>query len=51
MQGKVFVDGKLVAEAIISCAVVDRPSQPATPPANTGAAGARDNPKSGDSPK
>jgi 3-hydroxyacyl-[acyl-carrier-protein] dehydratase len=26
MQGKVFVDGKLVAEAIISCAVVDRPS-------------------------
>jgi len=26
MQGKVFVEGKLVAEAIISCAVVDRPS-------------------------
>lgn len=25
MDGKVFVDGKLVAEAIISCAVVDRP--------------------------
>jgi 3-hydroxyacyl-[acyl-carrier-protein] dehydratase len=24
MSGKVFVDGKLVAEAIISCAVVDR---------------------------
>jgi 3-hydroxyacyl-[acyl-carrier-protein] dehydratase len=24
MDGKVFVDGKLVAEAIISCAVVDR---------------------------
>ncbi|HEY6252400.1 MAG TPA: 3-hydroxyacyl-ACP dehydratase FabZ [Candidatus Angelobacter sp.] len=24
MQGKVFVDGKLVAEAIISCALVDR---------------------------
>ncbi len=27
MDGKVFVDGKLVAEAMISCAVVDRPGQ------------------------
>jgi 3-hydroxyacyl-[acyl-carrier-protein] dehydratase len=27
MRGKVFVDGKLAAEAIISCGVVDRPSQ------------------------
>jgi len=25
MGGKVFVDGKLVAEATISCAIVDRP--------------------------
>lgn len=25
MQGNVFVDGKLVAEAVISCALVDRP--------------------------
>lgn len=31
MAGKVFVDGKLVAEATISCAVVDRPSQPDAP--------------------
>ena len=27
MDGKVFVDGKLAAEAMISCAVVDRPSK------------------------
>ena len=27
MDGKVLVDGKLVAEATISCAVVDRPGQ------------------------
>jgi 3-hydroxyacyl-[acyl-carrier-protein] dehydratase len=27
MDGKVFVDGKLVAEAMISCAVVDRPGK------------------------
>lgn len=32
MDGKVFVDGKLVAEAIISCALVDRSrKQPASP--------------------
>jgi 3-hydroxyacyl-[acyl-carrier-protein] dehydratase len=31
MEGKVFVDGKLVAEATISCAVVDRPAQPGAP--------------------
>ena len=39
MAGKVFVDGKLVAEATISCAVVDRPAAnpPADPPANPGA--------------
>ena len=28
MGGKVFVDGKLVAEAVISCPVVDRPGKP-----------------------
>ncbi len=35
MDGKVFVDGKLAAEAMISCAVVDRPgkSGPQTPAA------------------
>jgi len=33
MDGKVLVDGKLAAEAIISCAVVDRPSQTAQAPA------------------
>src|SRR5262249_7058138 len=35
MDGKVFVDGKLVAEAIISCAIVDRSSKsgPQTPAA------------------
>jgi len=27
MDGKVFVDGKLAAEAMISCAVVDRPGK------------------------
>src|SRR5262249_52083713 len=27
MDGKVFVDGKLVAEALISCGVVDRPGK------------------------
>jgi 3-hydroxyacyl-[acyl-carrier-protein] dehydratase len=30
MDGKVFVDGKLVAEAMISCAVVDRPGKAAS---------------------
>jgi len=30
MDGKVFVDGKLVAEAMISCAVVDRPGKPSS---------------------
>jgi 3-hydroxyacyl-[acyl-carrier-protein] dehydratase len=34
MDGKVFVDGKRVAEAIISCALVDR-STKSTTPANT----------------
>ncbi len=40
MDGKVFVEGKLAAEAMISCAVVDRPSQsgPAAPAAEPGAA-------------
>jgi 3-hydroxyacyl-[acyl-carrier-protein] dehydratase len=39
MDGKVFVDGKLVAEAVISCAVVDRPgkSGPSSSAADTGA--------------
>jgi 3-hydroxyacyl-[acyl-carrier-protein] dehydratase len=37
MSGKVFVDGKLVAEAIISCAVVDRSSNK-PPLQNTAAA-------------
>jgi 3-hydroxyacyl-[acyl-carrier-protein] dehydratase len=32
MGGKVFVDGKLVAEATISCAVVDRPPPHPGPP-------------------
>jgi len=38
MDGKVFVDGKLVAEAVISCAVVDRPgkSGSSSPAADTG---------------
>ena len=31
MDGKVFVDGKLVAEAMISCAVVDRPGKAGSP--------------------
>jgi 3-hydroxyacyl-[acyl-carrier-protein] dehydratase len=31
MQGNVFVDGKLVAEAVISCALVDRPGGKAAP--------------------
>lgn len=31
MGGKVFVDGKLVAEATISCAIVDRPGKPGAP--------------------
>jgi 3-hydroxyacyl-[acyl-carrier-protein] dehydratase len=37
MDGKVFVDGKLVAEAIISCAIIDRPAKsgPQTPAAET----------------
>jgi 3-hydroxyacyl-[acyl-carrier-protein] dehydratase len=33
MEGKVLVDGKLAAEAIISCAVVDRPAETAPAPA------------------
>src|SRR5260370_31691244 len=41
MGGKVFVDGKLVAEATISCAVVDRPRKDpnATNPAGDAAPG------------
>jgi len=41
MGGKVFVDGKLVAEATISCAVVDRPPKQtnATNPAGDAAPG------------
>jgi len=35
MGGKVFVDGKLVAEATISCAIVDRPSKSGAPAAET----------------
>src|SRR5215468_7532373 len=36
MDGKVFVDGKLAAEAMISCAVVDRPGKAGSPtPAET----------------
>jgi 3-hydroxyacyl-[acyl-carrier-protein] dehydratase len=31
MDGKVFVDGKLAAEAMISCAVVDRPGKAGSP--------------------
>lgn len=31
MAGKVFVDGRLVAEATVSCAVVDRPAQAGAP--------------------
>jgi 3-hydroxyacyl-[acyl-carrier-protein] dehydratase len=31
MEGKVLVDGKLAAEATISCAVVDRPGQTDSP--------------------
>ena len=31
MDGKVFVDGKLAAEAMISCAVVDRPGKASSP--------------------
>jgi 3-hydroxyacyl-[acyl-carrier-protein] dehydratase len=33
MEGKVLVDGKLAAEAIISCAVVDRPAESRQAPA------------------
>ena len=33
MEGRVMVDGKLAAEAIISCAVVDRPAEPGPAPA------------------
>ena len=33
MEGRVMVDGKLAAEAIISCAVVDRPPEPGQAPA------------------
>src|SRR5215471_13296009 len=33
MEGRVMVDGKLAAEAIISCAVVDRPAEPGQAPA------------------
>jgi 3-hydroxyacyl-[acyl-carrier-protein] dehydratase len=43
MGGKVLVDGKLVAEATISCAVVGRPDQPG--------ARAGDSPTAGDSPE
>src|SRR5215471_3505728 len=32
MEGRVMVDGKLAAEAIISCAVVDRPAEPGQAP-------------------
>jgi 3-hydroxyacyl-[acyl-carrier-protein] dehydratase len=35
MDGKAFVDGKLVAEATISCAIIDRPSKPGAPAAET----------------
>jgi len=31
MDGKVFVEGKLVAEATISCAIVDRPAKSGSP--------------------
>jgi 3-hydroxyacyl-[acyl-carrier-protein] dehydratase len=31
MDGKVFVDGKLVAEATVSCAIIDRPTKPGPP--------------------
>lgn len=33
MDGKVFVDGRLVAEAIISCAIIDRPLKSGAPAA------------------
>src|SRR5215467_15533587 len=33
MGGKVFVDGKLVAEATVSCAIIDRPSKSGAPAA------------------
>ncbi len=33
MEGRVLVDGKLAAEAIISCAVVDRPTESGQAPA------------------
>jgi 3-hydroxyacyl-[acyl-carrier-protein] dehydratase len=33
MEGRVLVDGKLAAEAIISCAVVDRPAESGQAPA------------------
>ena len=35
MGGKVFVDGKLAAEATISCAIIDRPSKPGATVAET----------------
>jgi 3-hydroxyacyl-[acyl-carrier-protein] dehydratase len=35
MGGKAFVDGKLVAEATISCAIIDRPSKTGAPAAET----------------
>jgi 3-hydroxyacyl-[acyl-carrier-protein] dehydratase len=33
MEGRVLVDGKLAAEAIVSCAVVDRPAEAGPAPA------------------
>ena len=38
MDGKVFVDGKLAAEAMISCAVVDRPGKAGSPAAESDSA-------------
>src|SRR5215469_4456046 len=35
MDGKVFVDDKLVAEATISCAIINRPSKSGAPAAET----------------
>jgi 3-hydroxyacyl-[acyl-carrier-protein] dehydratase len=35
MGGKVFVDGKLAAEATISCAIIDRPAKSGVPSAET----------------
>lgn len=35
MAGQVFVDGKLVAEATISCAIIDRPAKSGSPVAET----------------